>query len=113
GYAEEAGVVTAFSEILADARLVVTFNGASFDIPMLRARAAKHNISLPESWVHLDVCVEARRQYGREVPNCKLQTLEQRICGRSRTGDVAGAHIPRIYREFLRTGNASELSLVA
>jgi hypothetical protein len=91
----------------------VTFNGKGFDVPVLLARAAAHRIELPRLPAHLDVLVEARQRYRHRVPNCRLQTLEERLCGRTRTGDIPGAQIPHVYREFVRTGDADRLAVVA
>jgi uncharacterized protein YprB with RNaseH-like and TPR domain len=107
---EEANVVEAFCDMLRETRLVVTFNGSGFDLPMLRARAAAHGIPLPRIATHLDVLLEARNRYRRHLPNCKLQTLERFVCGRARTDDIPGAEIPAAYREFVRTGDASRLA---
>lgn len=109
---EEPAAVAAFAEMLHAARLLVTFNGKAFDMPLLRDRAAFHGIPLPDAPLHLDMLVEARRRFRRQVPDCRLQTLEQRICGRTRTGDIPGREIPRAYHDFLRTGDAARLTLV-
>jgi uncharacterized protein YprB with RNaseH-like and TPR domain len=109
---EEPGVVAAFAETLRAAKLLVTFNGIGFDIPFLKDRAAAHGIALPHLPKHLDVLVEARHRYRRLLPNCRLQTLERHLCGRTRTGDVPGAEIPAVYREFVRTGNAAGLAVI-
>ncbi len=107
---EEASVVEAFCEMLRETRLVVTFNGSGFDLPMLRARAAAHGIPLPRIAAHLDLLLEARSRYRRHLPDCKLQTLERSLCGRARADDIPGAEIPPAYREFVRTGDASRLA---
>jgi uncharacterized protein YprB with RNaseH-like and TPR domain len=54
----------------------------------------------------------SRRAWKGEFPNYRLQTLEQRVCGRRRTGDIPGAEIPAAYHAFVRTGNAAEMSLI-
>lgn len=111
--AEEAGVVSAFAGMLREAQLLVTFNGRRFDVPVLRARAVACRIELPPFPPHLDVLVEARRCFRHRVPNCRLQTLEERLCGRTRMGDIPGAQIPRVYWEFVRTGDAARLAVIA
>ena len=111
-YSEEAGIISAISERFKSARLLITFNGKSFDLPFLKNRALATGIRLctPES--HLDLLSEARRVYGRDLPNCKLQTLERMVCGRCREGDIPGAEIPAVYDRYVRTGNASRISQV-
>jgi uncharacterized protein YprB with RNaseH-like and TPR domain len=69
-------------------------------------------VKLPRPKSHLDLLHEARRHYGRETPNHKLQTLEQIVCGRTREDDIPGAMIPAAYHEFVRTGNARTIGLI-
>lgn len=111
-YAEEAGILAAFAEQARHAQLLVTFNGKTFDVPSLRARAAAARVVLPEPPLHLDLLPEARRRFACSLPDCRLQTLERLVCHRHRRGDIAGADIGRAYHDFVRTGDARELALV-
>lgn len=111
-YSEEASILSAFSQRLRDARMIVTFNGKSFDVPYMRNRAMATGVKLPHPKSHLDLLHEARRTFGRTVPNHKLQTLEQMVCGRHRVGDIPSAQIPAAYHEFVRTGNARKIGLI-
>lgn len=108
-YAEEAAAIDLFLAAHQDRRLLVTFNGKSFDFPFLRARAATTGI--PFNWApwHLDLLHASRRAWGRALPDCRLQTLERFICHRSRSGDIDGAQIPEAYHAFVRTGDATEM----
>lgn len=108
-YSEEMAVTELFAAELHRPKLIVSFNGKSFDLPYLRARAAYHSVRLPPEPPHLDLLHAARRAWRRHVPDCKLQTLEQHICGRSRSGDIPGAEIPDAYHRFVRSGDAAEL----
>ena len=58
---------------------------------------------------HLDMLHLARRRWKKELPDCKLQTLEQRICGRFRVGDIPGSLIPAAYKDYVRTGVEREM----
>lgn len=111
-YSEEISILSAFSDRLACARMIVTFNGKSFDMPFLQNRAIATGLCLPQPKSHLDLLHESRRRYGRSVPNHKLQTLERIICGRCREDDIPGAEIPAAYHEFVRTGNARKISQI-
>ena len=111
-YSEEGSVIAAASERLAQTGLLVTFNGKSFDLPFIENRATATGVRLryPES--HLDILHEARRCYRRDLPNCRLQTLEQMVCGRCREDDIPSAEIPEAYHQFVRTGNANKIRLI-
>ncbi len=111
-YTEEASVISATSDRLASTQLLVTFNGKSFDMPFIQNRAAATGVRLAEPAYHLDLLHEARKSYRRDLPNCKLQTLEQMVCGRCREDDIPGSEIPAAYHEFVRTGNANKISLI-
>lgn len=111
-YSEEMSILSAFAGRLEAARMVVTFNGKSFDMPFLQNRAVATGVRFPHPKSHLDLLHEARRAYGRTVPNHKLQTLENLICGRHREDDIPGAEIPAAYHEFVRTGNARKIGMI-
>src|SRR3989442_1303859 len=105
GYEEEVALLGTFSRSLAASRMVVTFNGETFDLPYLRDRALYHRLPPPFFPDHLDLLPAARRRWRGTVPNCRLQTLEQHICRRRRSGDVPGEVIPQLYHDFVRTGH--------
>jgi len=111
-YAEERAVIALFAESLRDRRLLVTFNGKSFDLPYVRVRSSYHRAPALPELPHFDVLLEARRIWRSRVPNCRLKTLEELICGRLRDGDIDGADIPEAYHRFVRSGDAAELSLI-
>jgi uncharacterized protein YprB with RNaseH-like and TPR domain len=109
-YAEEAAILHAFSRRYARSPLLVTFNGKAFDMTMIRERAAFHAVPLPRREPpHLDLLQEARRLWRGTVPDCRLQTLEQCLCGRRRIGDIPGWAIPDAYHRFVSTGDARQL----
>jgi uncharacterized protein YprB with RNaseH-like and TPR domain len=90
----------------------VTYNGKSFDLPFLTARATVTGARMPPLRDHLDLIYAARRRYRDTYPDCRLQTLEHRLCGRLRTDDVPGSQIPQAYHEFVRTGDARVMARV-
>ncbi len=108
-YPEEEAVLRAFAAVARERDVWVSFNGRSFDEPFLRDRAVRHGVTLPLPRQHLDVLHLARRQWGRDLPDCKLATLERCVLGRKRFGDVPGSDIPDLFHHFVRTGNARPL----
>jgi len=108
-YAEEKSLLCEVGQALGECEVVFTFNGNSFDLPYIRNRAISHllPINLPQR--RLDVFPHARRKWRGRTPDCKLQTLETFVCGRSRTGDIPGRLIPETYHEYVRTGDIAPL----
>ena len=106
-YAEEGPMMQSLREELASQKVMVTFNGKSFDWPQVRDRCVLHTGSvdgdLPE-FVQVDLLHMARRRWKKMLPNCKLQTIETYIFGRQRHGDIPGGDIPLVYEHYVRTG---------
>jgi uncharacterized protein len=95
------------------ARVLITFNGGSFDLPILRNRALLNRRGLPElSRSHLDLLPLSRRVWRGRLDNCRLSTLERQVLGFYRTDDIDGAEIPAVYFDFLRTGRTDEIDHV-
>jgi len=111
-YSQEGPAVAAFLESAVGRKLLVSFNGKSFDLPFVRARAAVNGLRCELEAAHLDLLHTSRRIWGRQLPDCKLQTLESRICGRQRHGDIPGHLIPDAYHEYVRTENACQMAAV-
>jgi uncharacterized protein YprB with RNaseH-like and TPR domain len=111
-YSEEAGILHAVAERFAQTRVLVTFNGKSFDLPSIRERAVIHRVSLPEVSTHVDVLHQARAQWRHVLPNCQLQTLELFLCRRPRRGDVHGSAIPQIYHDYVKNLDAGKLKTI-
>jgi len=91
---------------------VTTFNGKSFDLPLLTSRYRLQMLKEPLFDLHLDLLHIARRVYKRSFEDRSLQSLEQNILGEQRRGDIAGNLIPDVYFNFLRTGEVSLLGKV-
>lgn len=93
-----------FAERMAASSVLVTFNGKSFDWPLLRTRFVMNRIAVPTTLPHLDVLHCARRVFRRRLSETRLGTLEREVLGHDRQGDISGAAIPQIYLDYLRTG---------
>jgi uncharacterized protein YprB with RNaseH-like and TPR domain len=96
---EERAAIAAFLEIV-EGKTLVSFNGKRFDWPFIEGRALRHGLKIPTPRAHFDLLHLARSKWKSQVPNCRLQTLEYYLCGRSREGDVASSKIPDQYWEF-------------
>jgi len=106
---EEAPIVARLSQRIEEASMLVSFNGKSFDVPLLRTRAVMSRMpALPER-PHLDLVHVARRLHKRRLGSCSLTSLEQRILGFQRHGDIPSSEIAPRYAHYLRTEDASGL----
>lgn len=112
-YSQERAMLAETARLLADRRVLMTYNGRSFDMPMLRERTVYHGLpALVDPAEHLDLLYPVRKRFRGKWENCKLQTLETRLCGRERWGDIEGAEIPQAYHDFVRDGDAGRIKLV-
>ena len=118
--AEEAALLIALSELLDGRDLLVTFNGRTFDLPLLRTRFRQNSWALggvesdlrwlDRQWPHLDLLHPARRLWRRRLGSCRLANLERRILQLERSEeDVAGHLIPELYIHYVRSGDAGEM----
>jgi hypothetical protein len=109
-YNEEASVLDSLSAYLARFDVLITYNGKTFDQPLLETRytmsRARHPFARME---HLDLLHGARRLFKLRLENCRLVNLEYQILGFERDADVPGDLIPYYYFEYLRTRHAFRL----
>ncbi len=92
---------------------VVTFNGKSYDWPLLENRFVLNRLPVPKRRAHLDLLHVARRVHRTRLQRTSLQHLERDILGFERQGDVPGAEVAGRYAHYLRTGDHSGLVDVA
>src|SRR5260370_14077018 len=109
-YSEEASQLAALPRYLEPFDVLITYNGKSYDQPLLETRyrmsRARHPFTRMQ---HIDLLYGARRLWKLRMESCKLTHLETDVLGIEREGDVPGALIPYIYFEFVRTGPAAKL----
>ncbi|MDQ4079085.1 MAG: ribonuclease H-like domain-containing protein [Chloroflexota bacterium] len=108
---EERALLACLSPLLERFDSFVTFNGKSFDLPILETRyiLARQPRRL-KARPHLDLLHPARRLWKLRLDSCSLGSLEQRILGAQRDEvDVPGYLIPHLYNTFLRDGNVHPL----
>lgn len=104
---EEAVLLERVSELVEGASLLVTFNGKSFDLPLLRCRYVMNGMAPPREPPHLDLLHVARRVHRPRLSRFDLRTLEAEVLGWERSpGDIHGADIAPRFAHFLRTGDA-------
>lgn len=107
---EEAPLVRAALDQLRQAGLLVTYNGTSYDLPLLRARLVMSGVDRPwPGTVHLDLLPVVRRLFGHRLDRCTLRVAEEALLGMHRRHDLPGREAPARYWEYLRTGDPEPL----
>ncbi|MDI3340790.1 MAG: ribonuclease H-like domain-containing protein [Sphaerobacter sp.] len=109
GPGEERALLDALGEALGPARLLVTFNGRTFDWPLIEGRFILHGYRPRFTFAHLDILPPARRVWRHRLQTCTLGNLEANLFGVVRGEDVPGWLIPQLYFDYLRDGDARRL----
>lgn len=109
-YAEERSVLLALQQHLEEFDVLITYNGRSYDQPLLETRYRMNRHQHPFGKLgHLDLLHGARRLWKLRLETCRLVQLEQEILGVYREGDLPGELIPYVYFEYLRSREAQRL----
>ena len=114
GTGEEAAVLAALDDIVREKQVLVTFNGKSTSWPLVQERRATRRLgksAAANDMVHCDLLHHARRRWKSRLPNCKLQTLEQYICGRQRATDASASDVLEVYHDYLLNNDPWKLRL--
>ena len=113
----EPSLLEMLSTLAASANLIVSFNGKSFDLPLIETRYLFHRRATPFAGLpHLDMLHAARRLWrsdedeGPGGSGCRLTTIEATVCGHVREDDVPGSEAPMRYFHYVRTGDARPLA---
>lgn len=119
---QERPLLAAVNALVRASAGLVTYNGRTFDVPVLETRFAFNRVPPPfAALAHVDMLHAARRLW-RGAPaapgawpdadSCRLSALERVLLGVRRIGDVPGFDIPGRYFDFMRSGNALPLEPV-
>jgi hypothetical protein len=109
-YCEEKSLLTALTAHLQEFDTLITYNGKTYDQPLLETRYRMNRQPPPFGRMqHLDLLHGARRLWKLRFESCRLIQLEQQILGFEREGDLPGEMIPYVYFEYLRSKQAQRL----
>jgi uncharacterized protein YprB with RNaseH-like and TPR domain len=118
-HTEEHSVLLELSERMAERPVLVTFNGKSFDWPLLETRyRMTRAIRTPVPAAHLDLLHPARQLWRLRLPSVRLTDLERHVLSEagpldwSRRGDLDSALIPQLYFDHLRGDGSAPLATV-
>jgi len=108
----EAPMLHWLRERVARSSCVVSFNGKTFDWPLLRNRFVMNRVKAPVLPPHLDLLHCARRILRSRLKSVRLVELERKVLGMYREDDVSGALIPQLYFDYLDGGDISPMAKV-
>jgi len=112
-YLEERSVLAALASHLRDFDLLLTYNGKTYDQPLLEARYQLADQKSPFARLaHLDLLHSSRRLWKLRLKSCRLSELEEQILGVYREGDLPGELIPYVYFEYLRSHEAQRVASI-
>ena len=112
-YPEEAEMLNTVNGLMKRFPILCTFNGRTFDVPLLRTRFIMNRIAdahFPE--VHADVLFPARRIWKLRLKTCTLGNLEEQLLHVQRDDDLPGALVPQTYFQYLRDGDFAPLEKI-
>jgi hypothetical protein len=106
-YGEEASLLASLAEYLGEFEVLITYNGKSYDQPLLETRYRMSRMRPPFARMqHLDLLHGARRLWNLRYESCRLVELERQVLGVERQGDLPGEMIPYVYFDYLRNREA-------
>lgn len=109
----ERALLAALASAASSAAKVVTYNGKSFDVPLIETRFLFHRLEPPFADLpHIDMLHSARRLWRSDAADgrgCTLTWLEEKLLGHAREDDVPGFEIPARYFHYVRTGDPGPL----
>jgi hypothetical protein len=110
-YDEEPAQMRGLARVLEPLRAVVSFNGKSFDLPLLQTRLIMtRQAPLLGGAPHLDLLPVSRRIWKHRLQSCALSNLEEEVLGvRRAQEDVPGWLIPGLYSDYVRSRDATEM----
>ncbi len=110
GFRGEAALLQEAAAWTAGRPYLVTFNGKSFDVPLLATRYRLARLPDPFAALHhVDLFHPTRRAFSSQWPDCRLQTAEKRLLGFQRVHDLPAHLVPETWFAFVRRGTTHRL----
>ena len=112
-YGEEVAILESYFSHLDESSVHVTYNGSTFDIPFIKARANYYRMNRDKinlmNLTHFDLIKFTRALWKDKLENCKLTTIEKYLDIPRDDDDVNGAYIADYYDTYLKENNIGPL----
>ena len=110
GFSAEAASLSAFADCLTPDDQLVSYNGKSYDLPLLITRFRMQAMQHPfDGLPHLDLLHPVRRLFGKRWNDCRLITVEENLLGFHRIDDLPGSEAPEAWFSYIRNGHDTKL----
>lgn len=110
-YDQEEDMLERLCALCEGKKAIVSFNGRSYDLPLLESRCTLNRIHAPFGrMAHLDLLHPARRLYKLRLKQCSLTHLEETVLDLHREGDIPGSEIPALWAQYLKTRDEALLT---
>jgi len=107
-YPAEKSFVDEVGSIVSGSRVLVSYNGLCFDIPLLKTRCIMNRTRLAAVPPHVDLVYAARRVWKTALPERSLSRVEKEILRIDRVDDIPGRFVPEIWLNYVKTGTGTE-----
>jgi uncharacterized protein YprB with RNaseH-like and TPR domain len=109
-FAAETALLRVFAETLLPDDRLVSYNGRSYDLPLLVTRFRMQAMAHPFAELpHLDLLHPVRRLFSSRWADCRLISLERNLLGFSRVDDLPGSEAPGAWFSYVRFGHGAQL----
>ncbi len=112
-YSDEAAMLEDILEEFTAEKVLVSYNGATFDLPLIRDRMIINRVaSSVEYDHHVDLLHSTRRLFKRRLQDCTLTNIEEKLFDFYRSDDIPGYLIPAVYFDWLSGDNFEMMTQV-
>ncbi len=112
-FADEAAMLENVFTEFSDKRILVSYNGKSFDKPLIEDRLIIHRIARAVPFdEHIDLLHTSRSLFKRRLGNCSLGNIEEHVLGYTRDDDIPGYLVPSVYLDWIHNDAAAQLKEV-
>lgn len=111
-YPAEREFIQRVSDALDGVDAIASYNGSSFDMPLLATRRAMLGLGSLPGLPHVDVLHPVRRLYRTTIGACSLSSIEAAILDSARDDDIPGSEVPEVWFDFVKHGRCDRLQRV-